>query len=116
MDADRFESPPDDVRRWLAEFEDEGREKGKPSIGLDFRTTWCPRHLEPFRVRWPKGAAIALVELFREFTADERAQKLAGGDALKLAAVVAECSPLCCFVSNEALDRVYAKGGVRRGG
>lgn len=107
-----FERPTDDERRALHAFEDEGREAGKPAVGLDFRTTWCPRHLEPYKARWPQGAATAMVMLFQEFAEDARVQELGAGDAMKLPALVAEHSPLCCYVDEKALQRIYEETGV----
>lgn len=93
-------------------FEQENRAQGKPAVALEFSTAWCPRHLEPYRAEWPKGAAVAMLRLFEAFTADERAQRMAGGDAMRLAAVVAECSPLCCFVGDAVVARIHAETGV----
>ena len=86
-------------------------EEGQPATALDFATTWCPRHLSPFRAEWPDGAGVAMVKLFQAFAADERAQAMAGCDAMRLAAVVHECEPLCCFVGDEVLEPIYRELG-----
>lgn len=85
-----------------------------PQVSLDFTVHWCSRHLEPYRARWPLGAGVAMVRLFEAWVSDERvaeiAPKGAGGKAKTAAldALAAECSPLCCFISDEALEAIYA--------
>lgn len=116
MTDDRFLPPTDEERRRAARYEDEHRAAGKAAVALDFRTTWCPEHLAPYRERWPHGAATAMVKLVEAFFADPRVGELAGGDALKLGAVVAEHSPLCCYLNPSTLDRIYAETGVKRAG
>lgn len=108
----QFERRPED-RRAAHAWEDAEREKGKPAVALAFETTWCPRHLEPYREGWPSGAGVAMVLLFKAFTEDARAQEMAGGDAMRLSAIAAECSPLCCFVGDDALEPIYAETGVK---
>lgn len=94
-------------------FEQERRDRGVPAVALEFSTTWCMRHLEPFRASWPDGAAVAMLELFNAFVADARVPELTGGDAMRLAAVVHEWSPLCCFIGDQALEAVYASVGKK---
>jgi hypothetical protein len=75
-------------------------------VVLRFDRDWCGDHLEPFRHEWPKGSAVAMLLLFRAFCADDRVQRMAGAkpdlgiaaDAKVLPTLVAECSPLCCFL------------------
>jgi hypothetical protein len=112
---ERFEVDPD-ARKVSMEFERGRREAGVAGIALDFSTHWCPRHLAPYRATWPRGAAVAMVRLFESFTADPRVEEMTGGDVMRLAAVVLECSPLCCFVTPKDLDAIYAETGVRRRG
>lgn len=106
-------APDQDARRIGMAFERERHAAGVPAIALDFSTHWCPRHLEPFRAGWPAKAGLAMVMLFEAFTADERVGKLTGGDAMRLAAVALEWSPLCCFVGDDALAPIYLELGKR---
>lgn len=84
----------------------------KPRVELDFTVHWCPRHLEPFRAQWPLGAGVAMLRLFEAAVADERiiaaapqrADGTAAADALD--PVLREFSPLCCFLGDEATDRI----------
>lgn len=88
-------------------------------VELDFNTHWCGRHLEPFRTRWPVGAGVGMVKLFEAAVADPRiiaaCPKDADGQAKtsSLDAVLREHSPLCCFVSDQALAGVYEAAGVK---
>jgi hypothetical protein len=108
---ERFEPDPERQREARA-WEQETRDQGKPAIALDFATHWCPRHLRPYKAGWPSGAPAAMLMLFQAFAEDERAQAMAGGDSMKIAAVALECSPLCCFVGDEKLAAIYAGTNV----
>lgn len=83
-------------------------------VTLDFQKAWCADHLLPFKKNWPAGSAMAMVMLFQAFAADERTIEMAGGDANRLDALVLECSPLCCFISPEALDKIYSETAQAR--
>jgi hypothetical protein len=115
VSAPEFE-PDVDAIRYGHEWEKEARDEGKPRVALEFSTVWCPHHLGPFRIGWPAGAGVAMVKLFQAFVADERVTEMAGGDAFRLAAVVHEHSPLCCFVGDEALEAIYRELGKRSPG
>lgn len=106
-----FASDPESLRI-RRDWEAETQADGTPAVSLDFATTWCPRHLEPFRAEWPRGAGVAMIRLFQAFAENEDAQAMAGGDTMQLGAVTAECSPLCCFVGEDALSAIYAEAGV----
>lgn len=82
---------------------------------LDFNRDWCPRHMEPLRETWstdPSRSAAAMLKLFEAFAVDERVQKMAPlaadgyRDAAALPRLVAECSPLCCFLGDEVMDQI----------
>ncbi len=83
-------------------------------IRLDFTRDFCARHREPLRAEWPRGAATAMVLLFEAFTADPRVAKMAPltedglANADTLPELIAECSPLCCFVGDDVMDRIMA--------
>jgi hypothetical protein len=85
---------------------------------LRFERDWCERHLEPFRYEWPKGSGVAMVLLFQAFCEDERVQRMAGyqpelgikADSERLPALIAECSPLCCFVGETVIREVIEQG------
>jgi hypothetical protein len=88
---------------------------GGPGPMLDFKRDWCARHLEPYRGERPKGAPIAMVLLFDAFAQDERVHRMAGfdpevegsvADSTRLPALVAECSPLCCFLGDEIVEEI----------
>jgi len=76
-------------------------------VALDWKVHFCARHLEPFRARWPRGAAIIGVTLFQEASArpeiSERCRSIDGLDA-----VLREFSPLCCLVGDETMARLTA--------
>ena len=69
---------------------------------------WCPRHLEPFRPKWPEGAAIAMVELFKAAAADERVIDAAGGDADNLNGVLRVIAPVCCYLGDDIMAGITA--------
>lgn len=87
-------------------------------VNLDFRVHWCARHLEPLRAGWPAGAARAMVALFESVIADpefvarmpKNPEGLAKTEALD--GVLREHSPLCCWLGDERLARVYTAAGV----
>lgn len=103
----------DDAIRHGHEFEEERRRAGVPAVALEFSTTWCSRHLKPFQADWPTGAALAMLKLFQAFAADQRVGDMTDGDSMRLAAVVHEWSPLCCFVGDVALEAIYREAGKR---
>lgn len=105
-----FEQDADAIRTGQM-FEAQRRDAGVPAVALEFSTAWCMSHLEPFHEEWPAGAGLAMLKLFEAFVADERVAKMTDGDAMRIAAVVHEWSPLCCFVSPEALAQVYRECG-----
>lgn len=88
--------------------------EGNPQVELDFERDWCARHLEPFRAHWPAGTAAAMVALFGEFVKDPRTPQMLPHDAAGLAdahalqPLLMECSPICCWLDDEAMGRVYA--------
>lgn len=112
MSESRFE-PDREQQRFGRDWEQSIRDEGKPAVALDFATHWCPKHLGPYKAEWPKGAGVAMVMLFQAFTEDPRSAEMAGGDSMRLSAVALECSPLCCFVGDEALAPIYAETGVK---
>lgn len=74
---------------------------------------WCPRHLEPFRDRWPAGWAFAMGALFEEAVRREEIQRAAGYDPEKgtpadtkmLDRVLREYAPLCCYLGDETAEK-----------
>lgn len=85
----------------------------KPQVNFSLKRDWCPWHLEPFRARWPEGFATAMVEMAKLVFADDRVVRMSDGHAERLDAVVAECSPLCCFLGPARLRQIYAAGRVQ---
>lgn len=75
-------------------------------IELEWRVMWCGEHLEPFRAEWPKGAALAMMNLFAASAADERIVAAAEGNADRLAPVLREFGPMCCFLPAEVTEAV----------
>lgn len=67
---------------------------------------WCGVHLEPFRAGWPKGAALAMMNLFAASAADERIVAAAGGITDRLGPVLREFGPMCCFLPAEVTEAV----------
>lgn len=82
------------------------------SIELEWRRDWCARHLEPFRVAWPKGAVTAMTEVFQRSSRHPSILSATAGDATKLAPVLIEFGPLCCLLGDEEMAEVYAAAGV----
>lgn len=80
-----------------------------PMVILDFDVHWCPRHLEPYRGQWPKGAALAMARLFNAAVVMPAVHDAAGGDANNIKAALDRFAPLCCFIGKEALDAIYAE-------
>lgn len=93
----------------------------QPQVTLDFERDWCDRHLEPFRAHWPAGASLALIGLFEAFVADPRTAAMCPhdaegkADANALQPLVLECSPLCCYIGEDAMRDVYAKAAAAAG-
>jgi hypothetical protein len=89
-------------------------EKPLIKLNLDFNTNWCSRHLEPFREKWPHGAATAMMFLLHLFVRDDRTLKMAGynpdtgmtANPEHLNALILKCSPLCCFVGDEKMQEI----------
>lgn len=84
----------------------------KPKVLLEWDVMWCDRHLEPFRAEWPKGAAVAMLELARRALNMPAIIDAAGADAGNLGASLARFSPVCCFLTADDLAAVYAASGV----
>lgn len=78
----------------------------KPRVNLEFSYMWCSTHLEPFRAEWPKGAAIAMMNLFTASAADERITAAADGITDRLEPVLREHGPMCCFLPAEVTRAV----------
>lgn len=82
---------------------------------LDFSRDICARHREPLRAEWPRGAVRLMVALFQAFATDPRiiaaAPKDAEGqaDAEAIPRLILEFGPLCCFVGDEAMERLIAE-------
>lgn len=81
-------------------------------IVLDWQVMWCPRHLEPFRAEWPKGAGVAMLALTRRAMAMPAIVDAAGGDADNVSAALRRFAPICCFLPRDDLEAVYAEAGV----
>lgn len=90
-----------------------------PEVELDFKTHWCPHHLEPFRVGWPGGAGVAMVMLFQAMVDDvtfvERMPRNLDGKAKTeaLDAALREHAPLCCWLGDERMEAIYKEVGKR---
>jgi hypothetical protein len=83
-------------------------------IQLDW-SLWCSRHLEPYRERWPYGAASAMLMVFHAAIAMPAVADAAGGDAEKIEAALQRFRPICCFISKAQLDKIYAETLPRQG-
>lgn len=76
---------------------------------FDPTTHWCPRHLEPFRKRWPQGWPLAMLALFDEAVRNDEIMAACGHDPEKgtladtrmLDRVMREYAPLCCFLGDD---------------
>ena len=75
-------------------------------VMLDW-TLWCPEHLEPYRAKWPSGAAIAMIKLFEAAAKMPAVVDAAKGDANFLTEALQRFKPLCCFISRTELRQIY---------
>lgn len=89
---------------------------GPPPIVLDWQVMWCGRHLEPYRVRWPLGAGVAMMRLFYAAQAMPAVQDAANRDPAHLMAALARFAPICCFVGGDVLEAIYAETVPGRSG
>lgn len=80
---------------------------GVPLVQLDW-SLWCARHLEPYRARWPEGAALAMLALFQAAAKMPAVVDAAGGQTGRLTQALQRFRPLCCFVGKAVLDEIYA--------
>lgn len=86
----------------------------QPGIELDWNL-WCGKHLEPYRARWPLGAGVAMMRLLNAAKAMPAitdyctAPGAAKADTAKLTEALRRFRPLCCFVGQEAMERIYAE-------
>jgi hypothetical protein len=79
-----------------------------PRVELDW-SLWCHRHLSPYEAQWPKGAAVAMTRLFNAAVRMPVIADAAGHDARNLTRALRRFAPLCCFISREALEAIYAE-------
>lgn len=79
-----------------------------PYVELNFKWMWCARHLESFRATWPHHGALAMLNLFQASASDDRIVAAAGGDTQRLAPVLREHGPMCCFLPSAVTDAVIA--------
>ena len=91
----------------LEEAQLKRRTSGAASVALDFTTTWCDRHLRPYKREWPRGAALAMAKLFDVAVRMQPVIDAAHGDAYQLQAALERFSPLCCFIPRHELDAIY---------
>ena len=80
---------------------------GDMAVTLDFGRHWCPRHLEPYRAQWPKGAPLAMMRLAEAAAAMPAVIDAAEGDANRLGDALDRFAPLCCFVPAQTLQAIY---------
>jgi hypothetical protein len=84
-----------------------------PAIGLlipQHDVIWCPRHLEPYRARWPLGGPAASMQLLLAAAEMKTVQEAAGtGEPELLTAALIRFSPLCCFVDYSTLNMIYVR-------
>lgn len=75
-------------------------------VDLSDWTLWCPYHLEPMRVMWPRGALLAMLGLFNAAVQDERIVRICGGDpntgqvgdVKNITPALQVIKPVCCFL------------------
>lgn len=76
-------------------------------VGIDATKIWCRDHIQPFRIHWPRGFALATMALFEEATRHEDVISYCGGgegkkaDIERLTAAMMEFSPICCLIGDE---------------
>ena len=85
----------------------------RPARKLDTKVHWCPRHLKPYRDRWPSGVDDAMAVLVYKAMSDPRVVDFCGvdedgqADARMLGAALDEFSPLCCLIGDDAMAQIY---------
>lgn len=90
----------------------------QPKVILSFDVHWCPRHLRPFRARWPHGTAVAMIELLQAAVAMPAISAACPvtddgkADAAYLDEALRRFAPLCCFITADARAAIYRKAGV----
>lgn len=93
---------------------------GEPAPRVDFPApdvAFCPRHLEPLRERWPSGYAVLCLDTLQAMFADtgfqDRFELTEAGirdlDGGKATAILAELSPLCCYLGEERYKPLIEK-------
>ncbi len=82
-----------------------GEQSGN-AVQLDW-SLWCSRHLDPYRAQWPAGATLAMMRLFEAAVAMDAVAEAASHDPANLTAALRRFRPLCCFISREALRKIY---------
>ncbi|HLJ99291.1 MAG TPA: hypothetical protein VKU39_05220 [Streptosporangiaceae bacterium] len=78
-------------------------------IELDWDVMWCPRHIGPYKPKWPAGATVGMLRLFQAAAAMPAVIAAASGDTDRIPAALARFKPVCCFVSKQVLDQIYAE-------
>ncbi len=76
-----------------------------PTTKLDW-SLWCHNHLRPFKRKWPKGAAMAMLGLFNAALNDDRIRKGTKGQVEVLEAVLNAHRPVCCFLPRTVIRDV----------
>jgi len=79
-----------------------------PPVMLDW-SLWCGRHLEPYRARWPEGAMVAMMRLFDAAVKMPAVAEAAGHKTENLTGALQRFAPLCCFISRDELEAIYAE-------
>ena len=79
----------------------------RPEVSLALDMVFCRVHGEPFRPRWPKGYAIASIELLKAWISTQEET----GKIEDVNGILKE-RPLCCRVSRDVLYAAYLASGV----
>lgn len=80
-----------------------------PDIRIEVHSTWCERHLAPYRPLWPQGYLPATLCLVHQALCREDIQQAAAGrDERGLNAVLREHGPLCCLLGDELVSAITA--------
>jgi hypothetical protein len=96
----------DDPGQARTPADDPGQDR--PQVWLDW-SLWCGRHLEPYRARWPQGAPLAMMRLFDAAVRMPAVIDAAGGRTENLTEALKRFAPLCCFISHDDLEKIYAE-------
>lgn len=86
----------------------------KKSFTLHWNIMFCPRHMQPYAGR-AEQAQRAILWLMEAVMSDIRFHDTCLGDTDNFEKVALAFSPICCYMGENVMDKLYADTGVERG-